>query len=123
MFKLSQEITDQKRLPPPENIHIYLEHWAKLSGKIVLIPHLPQLYLGTLPLKKNSILHILTILHNLCCSENLSHIKQIYICLPSLKIYICLHTLSPPYILAHVSLWSVKLNCSDQVFTFCTAWR
>ena len=29
----------------------------------------------------------------------------------------------PPYILAHISLWGVKLNCSDQVPTLCTAWR
>ena len=40
-----------------------------------------------------------------------------------LKIYICLQLCSPPYFSALISLWSVKLNISDQVHTLWTAWR
>ena len=40
-----------------------------------------------------------------------------------LKIYLCLNILLPPHILALISLWSAKLNTSDQVPSLWTAWR
>ena len=48
---------------------------------------------------------------------------KIYKCLPCLKIYICLLLCFPPHFSALISLWSVKLNISDQVHTLWTAWR